>query len=127
MEKKRILLVEDDASIAFIVREHLLNLGSNYEIGAAFSAEDALRQFGEGVWDLVITDNKMSGMTGLELIQALKDRYPGVVTILATGYGSEQVEQFANQLNVFRYMVKPFPLADLNRAIQDAFSLANLQ
>ena len=47
MEKKRILLVEDDASIAFIVREHLLNLGSNYEIGAAFSAEDALRQFGE--------------------------------------------------------------------------------
>ena len=127
MEKKRILLVEDDASIAFIVREHLLNLGSNYEIGAASSAEDALRQFGEGVWDLVITDNKMPGMTGLELIQALRDRYPGVVTILATGYGSEQVEQFASQLNVFRYMVKPFPLADLNRAIQDAFSLANLQ
>lgn len=123
MEKKRILLVEDDASIAFLMKEHLSGLGSDYEIGAAASGEEALRQFDQGMWDLVITDNIMRGITGLELIQALQDRCPTVVTILITGYGSDQVLESAHQLNVFRYMNKPFPLADLNRVIQDAFSL----
>lgn len=123
MEKKRILLVEDDASIAFLMKEHLSELGSNYEIGAASSGEEALRQFDHCTWDLVITDNIMRGISGLELIQALQDRCPAVVTILITGYGSDQVHESARQLNVFRYMTKPFPLADLNRVIQDAFAL----
>lgn len=122
MEKKRILLVEDDASIAFLMKEHLSELGSNYEIVAASSGEEALRQFDQSMWDLVITDNIMRGITGLELIQALQDRCPNVVTILITGYGTDLVQESARQLKVYRYMTKPFPLADLNRVIQDAFS-----
>lgn len=123
MDKKRILLVEDDASIAFVIKEHLSDLGSNYEVGSVASGEEALKEFEQGQWDLVVTDHRMPGITGLELIEQLKDRAPSTLTILITGYGSDELRRAAQRLNVYHYMAKPFPLADLSRVIHDALSL----
>lgn len=123
MDTKRILLVEDDASIAFLIKEHLGDLGSGYEVGSASSGEEALRQFEQGKWDLVVTDYRMPGITGLELIASLRDKAPTTLTVLITGYGSDEVRQEAQRLNVYHYMPKPFPLADLSRVIKEALSL----
>lgn len=122
MAKKRVLIVEDDASIAFLIREHLADLGPDYEIGAAASGEEALRAFDSSPFDLVVTDNKMPGLTGVELIRILKEKCPDLCTILMTGYGSDEVSQAAQRLQVFHYLTKPFPLADLSGVIQQAFS-----
>ncbi len=123
MEKKRVLIVEDDASIAFLIKEHLADLGPDYEIGAAASGEEALRAFDSTHFDLVVTDNKMPGLTGVELIQLLKEKRPDLCTVLMTGYGSEEVSLTAQRLQVFHYLTKPFPLADLSGVIKQAFAL----
>ena len=125
MQTKRILLVEDDRSIALLMKEHLGDLGPGYHVETAPSGEDALKQFEQGTWDLVVTDNRMPGMSGLELIETLKEKSPAVLTILMTGHGSEEVRQAAQRLNVYHYMTKPFPLSDLGRVINDALSLQN--
>jgi small GTP-binding protein len=123
MNKKRILLVEDDSKIAFVIGEYLTSLGPDYEIKSAASGEQALKEMDQGAWDLVITDNRMSGISGIELIESLKEKSPSTFTILMTGYGSHEVEQAAQQLNVYRYMKKPFPLADLRDVIRSVISL----
>lgn len=123
MKKKRILLVEDDASIGFLMKEHLSELGSDYEVQSVASGEEALKETEQQSWDLVVTDNRMPGISGIELIETLRDKAPATLTILITGYGSDEVQQKAQQLKVYHYMTKPFPLADLSRVIKDALTL----
>lgn len=123
MNKKRILLVEDDATVAFVMKEYLCGLDPGYEIKNAVSGERAVKEMDHGTWDLVITDNRMPGITGVELIKLFKEKSPSTLTILMTAYGSDDVEQAAQQLNVFRYMKKPFMLADLSEVIKSALSL----
>jgi small GTP-binding protein len=123
MRKKRILLVEDEASVAFLMKEHLTSLGPEYEVASACCGEEALEQMECGEWDLVVTDLCMPGITGIELIEKLKQKKPATLTILITAYGSDEVKQAAQRLNVYYYMTKPFPLADLSRVIKDALSL----
>lgn len=125
MANKRILLVEDDNNIAFLMKEHLSDLGADYHIETASSGEDALKQFEYRTWDLVVTDNRMPGMSGLQLIETLKEKAPAVLTILMTGHGADDVRDEARRLNVYHYMTKPFPLPDLERVIKDALALQN--
>jgi small GTP-binding protein len=125
MDIKHILLVEDDNNIALLMKEHLVNLCPAYRVETVSSGEDALNHFENGPWDLVVTDNRMPGMTGLELIRTLKERAPATLTILMTGHGSDEVRQAARRLNVYHYMTKPFPLSDLGHVIKDALALQN--
>ena len=125
MSQKRVLLVEDEATVAFLMKESLVDLGSDYHVGTAASGEEALGKMEKTKWDLVVTDLRMPGITGLELIRTLKDKSPTTMTVLMTAYGSEEVQQAAQRLNVYNYLTKPFPLADLRRVIQDAFALKN--
>ncbi len=123
MSLKRVLLVEDEATVAFLIKESLSDLGSDYEVETAASGEEALRKMERARWDLVVTDQRMPGITGLELIETLKTKSPATLTILITAYGSEEMQQAAQRLNVYNYMTKPFPLADLRRVIKDALAL----
>lgn len=121
---KRVLVVEDDPSVAFLIKDGLADLGAKFYIETAPSGEVALEKIAQGHWDLVVTDQRMPGMSGLELIEMLKDRTPTLLTILITAYGSEEVERAARRLNVYHYMAKPFPLVDLKRVIEDALAFS---
>ncbi len=123
MKSKRILIVEDEATGAFLMKEALAELGDDFEIGVVGSGEEALREAEQRRWDLIVTDHRMPGMTGLELIRSLRARAPDTLTILVTAYGSEEIQQAAEQLRVFRYMTKPFPLNALKQVVQDALAL----
>jgi len=121
---KRVLVVEDDPSVAFLIKDGLVDLGAKFYVETAPSGEAALEKIAQEHWDLIVTDQRMPGMTGLQLIEALKERAPSTLTILITAYGSEEVEQAARRLNVYHYMAKPFPLADLKRVIEDALAFS---
>jgi|GEM_PF-453573 len=121
---KRVLVVEDDPSVAFLIKDGLADLGAKFYVETAPSGEVALEKIEQGKWDLVVTDQRMPGMSGLQLIETLKDRSPALLTILITAYGSEELEQAARQLNVYHYMAKPFPLVDLKRVIEDALAFS---
>ncbi len=121
-KKKRVLIVEDEVNVSLLMKESLADLGPDYDVDTAMSGEEALRKFERNGWDLVVTDYRMPGISGLQLIETLKKRSPSTLSILITAYGTEEVEQAAQQLKVFRYMTKPFPLADLKRVISDALT-----
>jgi small GTP-binding protein len=120
--KKRVLVAEDDVNVAFLIKDGLTDLGANFEIETVSSGEEALQRIGEGTWDLVVTDYRMNGITGLELIKAIKTQVPATLTILMTGFGSDEIEQAAQQLQVYRYLTKPFPLVQLKRVIEEALA-----
>lgn len=120
--KKRVLVAEDDVNVAFLIKDGLTDLGANFEIETVSSGEEALKRIGEGTWDLVVTDYRMSGITGLELIKEIKAKVPATLTILMTGFGSDEIEQAAQQLQVYRYLTKPFPLVQLKQIIEDALA-----
>ncbi len=120
--RKRVLVAEDDANVAFLIKDGLTDLGANFEIETVSSGEEALKRIGEGTWDLVVTDYRMNGITGLELIKAIKAKVPATLTILMTGYGTDEIEQAAQQLQVYRYLTKPFPLVQLKQVIEEALA-----
>jgi len=118
---KRILIVDDDEiMISFMQRTLLTDKDSEYEVQTAASGEEALRLLQSHPFDLVLADLKMPGIDGLQLIEAVRQIDPDTRTILMTAYGSDEIEQQANRLSVFRYITKPLHLEDLRQAVRDA-------
>lgn len=123
MQKKHILIVEDEFRVLWLMKEFLSSLGPNYVIETADSGSVALDKTQSVTWDLVITDNCMPGMSGLDLIGTIKRKSPSTLFILMTAYGSNETEQTTQRLGVYRYMLKPFSMADLKRIIADALPI----
>jgi CheY-like chemotaxis protein len=108
-----ILVVDDDESVAFFTRENLADLGADYTIEAVTSGKEAWQRLASEPFDLVIADLRMPDMTGLELLRRAKQRYPQTQLILMTAFGSDKVRADARQLQVYRYITKPFRMEDL--------------
>jgi small GTP-binding protein len=106
------------------MKQFLASLGSNYALETAVSGNEALEKMKTNLWDMVITDNRMPGITGLELIETIKQQSPSTLVVLMTAYGSDEVEQATQRLGVYQYMIKPFPMTDLKRVIIDALPIA---
>ncbi len=122
METKRILLVEDNAVIAYVIQESLAELQHHVEVRVVGSGEDASSEADKAGWDVIITDHLLPGMTGLELIRSKIDRLPGTKWILITAFGSNELEREVRRLKIYRYMTKPFPLEDLREVVQEALA-----
>jgi DNA-binding NtrC family response regulator len=82
---KTILFVDDHEVLARLSCDILEMNG--YRAVSAFSGEDALAKFDQEEFDLVVTDFRMDGMTGLELAHNIQKKKPGMPIIIVTGYG----------------------------------------
>jgi len=118
--KKRILIVDDEKKVAFFLQESLEDLGDNYEVVSAETAEAALQQIESQPFDLIITDLRMPDINGLELIQRVRAISPETRTILITAYGSDEVEAEARRLQAYSYFTKPFHIDDFMETVQEA-------
>ena len=105
MEKKRILVVDDEE----IVRYSLVNIlkAHDYEVEGVPSAEDALKLLYDKTFHLVLTDLILEGMGGLELLENVKVISPRTLVIVITGYGSIKTAVTALRLGVYDYLLKP--------------------
>jgi CheY-like chemotaxis protein len=121
-ESKRILIVDDEPKVAFFLQESLESLGSNYQVMRADSGESALSEMDHASFDVIITDLRMPGMSGLELMQYVRKNFPQTHVILITAYGSEDVEAETRRLEAYRYFTKPFHIEDLTTAVQEALT-----
>ncbi len=118
----RILIVDDEKSVAFFLAENLTQLHTDYEVETARSGEEALAKLSKQTFHLVVTDLKMPGMNGLELMEKIRERYPHTRLILMTAYGNTRVETTAYRLGACRYINKPFKINELNAAVSTALS-----
>ncbi|MBN1484189.1 MAG: response regulator [Chloroflexia bacterium] len=118
--RKRILIVDDEESTAFFLGENLSDLGAEYEVDTSFSGEDAIYKIAVQPFDLVITDLRMPGISGLDLFRWIRRASPDTRLILMTAYGSAEVESQAKRLSVQRYITKPFRMETFLEAVQQA-------
>jgi CheY-like chemotaxis protein len=119
---KRILIVDDEDKVAFFLRESLEELGQDFIVEAAASGEEALEKIVAQPFNLVISDLRMPGIDGLELLERVKEQNPDTRLILMTAYGSDEVEAQARRLEIYQYITKPFHISDLVEAARDALA-----
>ncbi|MGH7475348.1 MAG: sigma-54-dependent transcriptional regulator [Longimicrobiales bacterium] len=123
--KPRILLVDDETSILNTLQ--ILLRGEGYEIAIAQSGREALERLQELEPDIVLTDVRMPGVTGLDLLAAVRQRDPEVPVILMTAQASLQSAVQAVNHGAFYYLQKPFSNADLVALCQRAAETRNLK
>jgi two-component system response regulator AtoC len=114
----RILVVEDDDAHRVALERHLSRSG--YDVVACESAEQALARFGAFAPHLVISDIRMGGMSGLDLLSTLIERAPGTRVILATAYDDMQLAVDAMKRGAVDFLMKPLDLDDIDEAVQNA-------
>jgi signal transduction histidine kinase/CheY-like chemotaxis protein len=115
---ERILLVDDEQMLAEMVKKMLERLG--YEVTARMSSQEALEVFAESPdqFDVVVTDQTMPGMTGLDLAGQLLRIRPDIPIILCTGYSTIISEEAAKAAGVREFALKPLAKRDIARLLR---------
>jgi DNA-binding NtrC family response regulator len=117
---KRILIVDDEERVLFVLRETIKRMHAGYEIMTASDGRAALEAFTDAPADLLITDLRMPGMDGVALTEAVRDRDTNVIVIWISAFGCRQVRHAAKRLNVYRCMNKPLEIQEIRGAVREA-------
>src|SRR5437764_11116788 len=83
---KHVLLVEDEAALREAIAEQLTDRG--YRVEQAESGEAAIARLADFAFDVIITDLRLPGLDGSALVQAAVARYPDIIAVVVTGYGT---------------------------------------
>ncbi|MBN1584510.1 MAG: response regulator [Anaerolineae bacterium] len=122
-KQKEILIVEDDAELCELLAQAVQDLSNTYAVKTAGNVDEAMvqvRRFQtlKKAFDLVITDIKMAGLSGLELLEVLNSIAPETKTIVMTAYNSAELAERAQELNVYAYLTKPFVISEFRQIVQ---------
>jgi len=123
--KRRLLLVEDDEIFLRPLQRSLEVAG--YDVIVASSGEDAIDVLKRDDADLMLTDKRLPGMDGVELVRRVKAEHPDLATIVMTAYGTIESAVEAVRLGAADYLVKPFEVAELLIVVRNAIELSELR
>ncbi len=104
--RSRLLIVDDDAGMRENLAELFGSLG--YDVRTAADARQALEALEEEPFDLLLTDYKMPGPTGIELIAAARSRWPSLRAVLMTAFGDSVTAAEGVRHGAAGYVSKPF-------------------
>jgi DNA-binding NtrC family response regulator len=124
LDRKRILIVDDDEKLATLLQEGLRALGEGYDVVTAGGTDEALAKVSKRPFDLVITDLMMPEVDGLQLLEALKVINPSMVTVAMTAFDSGEIRAKAESFGVYRYLAKPFSVQEFRQCVMDALQEA---
>ncbi len=122
---KHLLLVEDEAPLREAVAEQLGDRG--FDVVQADSAERALEALADFAFDIVVTDLRLPGMDGTRVIEAAVDRYPDIIGIVITGYGTVKDAVEVIKRGAADFVTKPFQFDELWHALQGAIEQRRLR
>ena len=114
----RILIVDDESAIRSSLAEALK--ADDFDVDTAETGEEALAKLNAAVFTLVVTDLKMPGVSGLELMQALRNQGKDTPVIMMTAYGDVDVAVEAMRLGAYDFIQKPVKLSTMRRQVQAA-------
>lgn len=123
--KINILYVDDEQNnlISFKATFRL-----KYNIHTAISGEEAIKVLKNNPIEIIITDQRMPNMTGVEFLQSILDDYPEPIRILLTGYADlNAVIDSVNKGKIFHYLTKPWNEEELDMTIKRAFEVYTLR
>ncbi len=125
-ESAHILVVDDEGAIRYSISKTLQRVG--YQVSAAASGEEALEMLEEQNFDVVLTDIRMPGLTGVELLAKIKEKAPDSIVILMTGYASLGTAVESLRLGAHDYLIKPSSSQDIRQSVARGLERAhNLQ
>jgi two-component system NtrC family response regulator len=129
MSKKKILVVDDDESLRRVMQMQLEEAG--YEVLSAPQGQDALTLMEDTTPSLVITDLKMPGISGLDLLRKLREVYPETTVIMITAFGTVSTAVEAMKAGAYDYITKPVDYEQLmlvvNRAMERGQLIAEVK
>jgi DNA-binding NtrC family response regulator len=126
LSRGAILVVDDDALFRAALRRSLE--GKGYEVSAVGGASDALEALEQRAFDVLLTDLRMPGRSGIELIRQVRQAFPDVVCLLITGFGSAEASTATREAGGFWYVPKNYDQVDsMEPLIQSAIEHGRLQ
>lgn len=112
---KKILIVDDNPNMSSLLMEMLEIY--DYDSVRASSGEEALNELEKSNFSLVITDVKMPKMTGMELLEKVKEKYPKMPVVLISGYSMLTSNQMDISVSPDGFLAKPFLMSDIEKLL----------
>ena len=109
---EQILVVDDEADLRQAIVEILTSDG--FEVCGVATAEQAQEMLSQTPFDVLITDNNLPGKSGADLLEETLSRYPEIVGIVITGFGTVETAVHAIKTGAYNYLSKPFKLIELS-------------
>ena len=109
--REQVLVVDDEEDLRKAIVDILTLDG--FEVDQAGSAEEAAEKLSQIAYDVLITDHNLPGKTGVELLEESLVRYPEIIGVVITGYGTIETAVNAIKKGAYNYLTKPFKLVEL--------------
>ena len=122
---QKILVIDDEKLIRWTLEQHLVKEG--YEVATAESAERGMDLIADDAPDLILLDNRLPDMSGLEMLEKVKVRDRGLMVIMITAYGMVEAAVKAMKLGAYDYVSKPFNLEEITFVIKKALEAGSLR
>src|SRR3954454_6728211 len=122
---KHLLLVDDEAALREAIAERLSDHG--FVVEQASSGEDALARLADFAFDIIVTDLRLPGMDGRAVLDAAIERYPEIIAIIITGYGTVKDAVNAIKQGAADFITKPFQFDALLHVLNSAVEQRRLR
>src|SRR6478672_8377092 len=122
---KHLLLIEDERPLREAIAEQLASRG--YHVEQAESGEAAIARLADFAFDIIITDLRLPGVDGSAVVEAAVARYPEVIAIVVTGYGTVKDAVEAIKRGAWDFVSKPFQIDELLHALDSALEQRRLK
>jgi DNA-binding NtrC family response regulator len=123
--QKHLLIVEDEAPLREAIAEQLTDRG--YRVEQAESGEAALLKLADFAFDIIITDLRLPGVDGSAVVEAAVARYPHIIAIVVTGYGTVKDAVEAIKRGAWDFVNKPFQIDELLHVLDSALEQRRLK
>ncbi len=124
-DPKHLLIVDDEAALREAIAERLADHG--FVVEQAGSGEAALQRLAEFAFDILITDLKLPGIDGRQVVDAALERYPEIIPIVITGYGTVKDAVEAIKQGAADFITKPFQFDALLHVVRSALEQRRLK
>lgn len=118
---KKIIIIDDEIEMLESFKK-ILSRKQDYKLELFNDTQAALERVENGEYDLVITDLKMDGISGMDILKSAKEKRPDINVVMVSGYGTIQSGVEAAKLGAFDFIEKPFTSAKLYDVIEKALS-----
>jgi DNA-binding NtrC family response regulator len=118
MDETRVMVVDDEAIVCDRLRDHLEK--SHFQVTTFTRSTEALAALEEAHYHVVVTDLKMAGATGLDVLHNIRRRGLPTEVIIITGYGSMEAAREAEAVGAYDFVCKPFEIRDLEKKVKRA-------
>ena len=125
MAKERVLVVDDEKTILELARRFLTAEG--FQVETASQGMQAIKALEESPFDILLTDIRMPGMSGLELMKVARSLRPEIIMVVITGHGTITTAIESLKVGAMGFVLKPFTRQEIMSAVQNALEKYRLQ